>query len=228
MKKFALCAAVAAAGLAGSVQAQNLLNNGGFEDAVGFDFSDPSNWNAFFGGPAGTFLQAFNTVGAPAHSGNQALELTIQGVLDEADPHFDGNLTTGFDAFTGHVQTVTGLTAGTEYEFAIWAASLNGATSNGAEYRIEWQDAMGAEISRTNVEFQADLTSDYQRLSFTDVAPTGATQAALVIAVQSFTNDGVAANIDIAIDDASFTAVPTPATAALLGLGGLATARRRR
>ena len=53
-------AAITLALVASTASGQNLLNNAGFEDPLGFDFSNVTNWNGFFGGPAGTFLQAFN------------------------------------------------------------------------------------------------------------------------------------------------------------------------
>ena len=58
--------------------------------------------------------------------------------------------------------------------------------------------------------------------------PAGTVRANAVIAVQSFLNDGVIADISIAVDDASFVLVPAPASAALLGFGGLCATRRRR
>ena len=196
----------------------NLLNNGGFEDALGFDFSNPANWNGFFGGPAGTFLQAFNDApGTPVRTGAAALLTTIEGVAGVTD---------GFGSFTGHVQTVGGIVAGAEYDFSVWARGV-GAVTNGAEFRIEWLGA-GGEIARSNIEIQSDLTAEYQQFSNVSVAPAGATSAALVIAVQSFTNDGVLADISVAWDDASFSVVPTPGALAVAGLGGLLAARRRR
>lgn len=211
-------AVMALAMFAGAATGQNLLNNPGFEDPLGFDFSNPLNWNGFFGGPAGTFLQAFNDTGATPRSGNNALVTTIQGVP---------GVTTGFDAFTGHVQIVLGLSAGTEYEYSVWART-NPAITNGAEFRIEWQDAFGTEISRINVEIQDFLTSDYQQFSLGGIAPAGTARAAVVLATQSFINDGVIANTSVAWDDASLVAVPAPASIALLGLAGLSAARRRR
>lgn len=216
MRKIAL---LALAMTAGAASGQNLLNNAGFEDDLGFDFSNVFNWNGFFGGPAGTFLQAFNDTGATPRTGSKALVLTIQG---------DQGVTTGFDSFTGHVQQIPGISDGTEYELSIWARA-NGNVTNGAELRIEWFDAGGNNIGSTgNLEFQDALTNDYQEFAISGLAPAGTVRANAVVAVQSFVNDGVLADISIAVDDASFVAVPAPASAALLGLGGLAATRRRR
>ncbi|MDX2146344.1 MAG: PEP-CTERM sorting domain-containing protein [Planctomycetota bacterium] len=196
----------------------NLLNNASFEDPLRFDFADLSNWNGFFGGPSGTFLQAFNDTGATPLSGDKALVTTIRGVA---------GTTEGFDAFTGHVQVVTGITAGLEYELAVWART-NPLITNGAEYRVEWQNSSGTEISRTNVEIQSLLTAEYQRFAFSSFAPAGATRAAIVVAVQSFVNDGVIAETSVAWDDASFAVVPAPTSLGVLGLGALVAGRRRR
>lgn len=212
---------MAIAAIAGSASGQNLLNNPGFESDLGFDFSDVTNWNGFFGGPAGTFLEAFNTTGTAPLSGAKALELTIQGAPGVTD---------GFNAFTGHVQTVFGITPGAEYELSIWARS-NGNVANGAEFRIEWLDAFGTIIGdqfALNTPIQNALTSEYQQFSISAFAPANAARANAVIAVQSFLNNGVLADISIAVDDASLTLVPAPASAALLALGGFAASRRRR
>lgn len=214
-------ASLALAAMAGSAQAQfgpNLLNNPGFESDLGFDFSNPSNWNGFFGGPAGVILQAFNNTGAAPRSGAQALVTTIRGV---------SGVTQGFDAFTGHVQIVNGITAGETYELAVWART-NPSINTGVEFRVEWQNAMGGEVGRLNVDAQGLLSSSYQRLSLESTAPAGATRAAIVFAVQSFVNNGSLANTSVAWDDASFRTIPTPATAALLAMGVLAAGRRRR
>ncbi|MDX2115893.1 MAG: hypothetical protein SFZ24_09800 [Planctomycetota bacterium] len=212
---FASAALVALVGAQAS--ATNLLNNAGFEDALGFDFANPNNWNGFFGGPAGTFLQAFNDTGATPRSGDRALVTTIRGAE---------GITTGNDAFTGHVQIVNGITAGASYELAVWART-NPLLLNGAEFRVEWQDAMGVEISRFNQPLQGLVTSDYQRFAFTDVAPAGASRAAIVIAVQSFIGASPA-DTSVAWDDASFQIIPAPGAAALLAVAGVTGLRRRR
>lgn len=196
----------------------NLLNNAGFESPLGFDFSDPSNWNGFFGGPAGTFLQAFNDTGATPRSGDAALVTTIRGLA---------GTTNGYDAFTGHVQIVTGIMPGAAYELAVWART-NPSINNGAEMRIEWQNAAGVEISRFNLEIQGGLSSDYQRFAFTELAPAGAARAAVVFAVQSFLNDGTISDTSVAWDDSSLTLIPTPGVVGLVGIAGIAGLRRRR
>ncbi len=196
----------------------NLLNNAGFESPLGFDFSDPSNWNGFFGGPAGTFLQAFNDTGAAPLSGSNALVTTIRGESLE-NP--------GFNAFTGHVQLVTGLTAGQEYELSLWART-NPLVNTGAEFRVEWQDAAGVELGRLNFFVSPLLTSEYQQFSFTDIAPANTVRANIVMAVESFNNNGVFADTSVAWDDVSFRAIPAPGAVAVIGLGLLGAARRRR
>lgn len=219
VRAFAL-ASLALAVVAGSAQADfgpNLLNNPGFEDPLGFDFSNPLNWNGFFGGQPGTFLQAFNDTGAAPRSGANALVTTIRGVAGVTD---------GFNGFTGHVQSVFGVVGGTDYELAVWART-NPSINNGAEFRVEWRDA-GGELARTNVEIQTLLTGTYARYSVISTAPAGAVEARIVFAVQSFANNGQLADTSVAWDDASLRSVPTPAAAGLLGMGILAAARRRR
>ncbi|MBS0196505.1 MAG: hypothetical protein JSR77_07085 [Planctomycetes bacterium] len=204
--------------LAGAASAApNLLNNAGFESPLGFDFSNLSNWNGFFGGPAGTFLEAFNTTGATPHSGAQALVTTVRS----------GPGTDGLGAFTGHVQFVTSIIPGSMYELSVWART-NPIVTNGAEFRVEWQDAGGNEISRHNAAIQDLLTANFQQFSFTETAPAGAARAAIVLAVHSFVNTQPNADTSVAWDDASFSVVPAPSAAALLGVGALLVGRRRR
>jgi len=178
----------------------NMLNNAGFELALGFDFANQSNWNGFFGGPAGTFLEAFNNTGAIPFEGNQALVTTIRGSAS----------TSGFNAFTGHVQVVPGVIQGTVYNFSVQART-NPTLNNGAEFRIEWRNAANAEVGRFNMPIESMLTGEYQQFIITDTAPESATKAAVVMAVQSFLNNGATADTSVAWDDARFgPAVITP------------------
>ncbi len=213
-RAFLVVAAVAAIGA--QAQAQNLLNNPGFEAPLGFDFSNVLNWNGFFGGPAGTFLEAFNTTGADPHAGAAALVTTVRA----------GAHPTGFNAFTGHVQTVPGVAVGGLYELSIWAR-LNPSVNNGAEFRIEWWGGSG-KISELNSVVSGLLTADYQQFTISDIAPAGAVEARIVMAVQSFTNNGSPADTSVAWDDASFSRIPTPGALSLLAVVGMGVARRRR
>jgi hypothetical protein len=219
MKAFLKSAApVAALLLATSANAQNLLNNASFESDLGFDFSNVTNWNGFFGGSAGTFLEAFNTTGAAPRTGDKALVTTIR---------VGSSNNNGFDGFTGQVQTVFGITAGTPYEVSVYARG-NPTANTGVEYRVEWFDAANAFISTSNQSIQSLLTSTYQQFSYSEVAPANAAIAKVVFAVQSFTNNGSPADTSVAWDDASLTVVPAPSAAGLLAIGGLLAARRRR
>lgn len=221
MKIRAAVAAVVMASGVGSGLAYagpNLLNNPGFESDLGFDFSNVTNWNGFFGGSAGTFLEAFNTTGATPRSGDKALVTTIRAGTSTNN---------GYNGFTGHVQTVFGITPGALYELSVYART-NPSINNGAEFRVEWQNAAGTEISRLNVTIDAALTSSYQKFSLSELAPAGAARAVIVLAVQSFQNNGSASDTSVAWDDASFSVIPAPGAVALLGLGGLAAGRRRR
>lgn len=204
---------------AGAAQAQfgpNLLTNPSFEEALAYDFADFTKWNGFFGGQA--TLVNNNTSGAAPRTGAVAL---VTGISP-------GQGSSGREAFTGMLQRVTGLTAGLTYELSVWART-NPNLLNGAEYRVEWQNSTGSEIARTNVTLQGLLTTSYALQSFNSTCPVGATQAIIVLAAQSF--DGVAgasADTSVAWDDISFRTIPSPAAAALLGMGGLLAARRRR
>lgn len=211
-------APIVAALLATSAQAQNLLNNAGFESDLGFDFSNVTNWNGFFGGSAGTFLEAFNWTGATPNSGQKALVTTIR---------VGSSTNNGFNGFTGHVQTVFGITAGATYELSVFARA-NPGINNAAEYRIEWFDAGNGFISANNQAIQGSLTTTYQQFSYSEMAPTNAAIAKIVFAVQSFTNNGSPADTSVAWDDASFSVIPAPSAAGALSLGGLLAARRRR
>lgn len=209
---------LALAAITSAASAQNLLNNAGFESDLGFDFSNVTNWNGFFGGSAGTFLEALNWTGATPNSGDKALVTTIR---------VGTSTNNGFDGFTGHVQTVFGITGGAQYQLSVFARA-NPSINNAAEYRMEWFDAGNNFISSTNQAIQGSLTSSYQQFSYSEIAPTNAAIAKVVFAVQSFTNNGSPADTSVAWDDASLTLIPAPSATAALALSGLLAARRRR
>lgn len=209
---------LALAAITSAASAQNLLNNAGFESDLGFDFSNVTNWNGFFGGSAGTFLEAFNWTGATPNSGDKALVTTIR---------VGTSTNNGFDGFTGHVQTVFGITGGAQYQLSVFARA-NPGINNAAEYRVEWFDAGNGFISTSNQAIQSSLTAEYQQFSYSEFAPANAAIAKVVFAVQSFANNGSPADTSVAWDDASLTLIPAPSATAALALSGLLAARRRR
>jgi hypothetical protein len=194
--------------------AQNLLSNAGFEAAVNYDGNSSGNWAAFFGGAEFQMVESIVPVfELPPIDGTNVLQI--------------GTFNTP-DTFAGVVQQV-GVEAGMEYEFSIFAREI---VQNGinAEFRIEWVDAGGVVIGdqfALNTPIQDLLTGDFQAFSVSAEAPTGAVAANAVIAIATF---GTAAPFEgfIQIDGTSFTKVPAPASLALLGMGAMASVRRRR
>jgi MYXO-CTERM domain-containing protein len=196
--------ALAAASFAASA---GVLANAGFEEDITGD-GPPfvGSWESFSldndqftGGDI-----AFSSE-AMARSGLRSLELGI----------------TVANSFAGAFQDVDGLVAGQEWTFAGWHKSLG--EPGGTEIRIEWRDSVSdTEISRT-ANLTPTVGSDWEQFSLTSIVPDGADTARIVYAIQSF---GGPIGQSVFVDDTSF--VPAPGALALLGLGGLTAARRRR
>lgn len=211
---FAVCAL-----LVPQAQATNLLNNPGFEDPLGFDFSDPTNWNGFFGGPPGTFLEAFNDTGAPALEGAAALELTLDG-----DASFPTN---GFEAFVGQVQSGIPISGGDDVTYSVFARNNGSLLTGNVEVRIEFKDAGDAVLAAPQINLEGLLTDTYEEFSINAIAPAGTVSASAVLAIASFNQDVLHSN-SVLFDNASVTVIPEPASIALLGLVGVAPLMRRR
>ncbi len=199
--------AAAALGLAMSFGATdvnaNLLSDAGYEGTVGQNTNDEEAWNGFAGGPATVAIES--TV-APL-SGLQHLDMT----------------TSGLNAFSGAFQWERGITPGDLYTFSFSARAGVGVQDAAFEYRIEWINAGGGEVSRDQIIIPAaSLTSLYQPFSVGGFAPLDAVDAKVVTAIATF--PGSTGNVYV--DDASL--VPEPTSLGLLGLGGLAMLRRKR
>ena len=215
MKKFismSACFAVAML-LASEAQANNteLLANTSFESALEEDTSPTTTWGGFSG--YGIFPTLDTT--APL-SGASHLALTMGGVGG---------------SFQGVQQAENGIITGEDYTFSFSARTAD-MTDFGlnAEFRIEWLDSMGGFVGGqfdNNAAIVADDT--YSVYSQTHSAPAGATQARVVIAVQTFGSPGT--NGTLYIDDASLTgpkAIPEPAAGLVaLALVGFVARRRR-
>jgi hypothetical protein len=206
---FAVAALVSTALSALDASAQNLLDNPGFEDPVtsnGAPFDD--NWEAFNGGAGAS---AANSSAMP-RTGAMHLDLTINNTNN---------------SFAGVFQDVP-VAAGQSVTFGGWNKTISSPLDLGAEFRIEWRDAVG-EVGRTANNLPT-LGSAYTPFSLTATAPANAITARVVYAIQTFgpepTNTGT-----VYIDDMSVTAVPEPASAGLIGvaaLGLLKIVRRKR
>lgn len=196
--------------VAGNAASAELLSNGGFESPISYSDYAVGNWLAFFG-PAGA--QNVSVVPDAPHSGLQNLNTSLDGAPN---------------TYNGVVQPVDGIITGNTYTMSLWARA-GGLVQNGAEFRIEWVNAGGGIIGdqfALNTPIAALLTNEYQQFSVSGAAPADAVRANVVIAIQTFANNGTDFSTHVYWDDVSF--VPAPGAAVLLGLGGLVAGSRRR
>lgn len=204
MKRFALAAILFS--LAAPVFAANLVVDGGFESPITYD-GPPfvGSWEGFNGGAGSS---AANSTFYP-RTGLQSLSLSIINTDN---------------TFAGAFQDIPSLLAGDSYTFGgyhtLGPPTNAPAFGVGVEIRIEWRNSgSNTEISRT-----PNLTPvpgfGYSPFNLTGTVPAGADTARIVYAIQSFTPDPSNTGI-VYVDDVSFTMVPEPSSAALLGLAGL-------
>jgi hypothetical protein len=195
----------------------NIASNGGFESGAG---QDADNWNEIeiFGGTGGAMSSA-DRVSGSAYTGDWAMQFNVTGAPD-----------------FGPVAEIQQLTAngsvvgGVEYNFSFWAAGTPGPGSV-AFYEVLWFDSDGSngggpQGSATNLQ-AFGYGAAYSQIVFSGmVAPTSADS--VLIQIRLVTGAFTGASGQLTVDDVSFAAVPAPGALALLGIGGLAAARRRR
>lgn len=199
MKTFAMCALVVAAG---TTSAQELAVNGGFEAG------DTSGWQ-FFPTPASTFEAS-----SDAFSGN------FSGRLE--------NLTDGTAAVIKQANVGIGLVQpGDELTVSFWAKATNEA--GGVNFAEFFTELDGGGTSSAQILGGAPLFagSDWQFFTF-DVVAGPDTSGGVTLQITATTGANIGSTSEIFIDDVSIFRIPSPATASLLGLGGLAAMRRRR
>lgn len=219
--QFTMCAVAGAIlAMAGAAQA-NALGNPGFEapDASGGDVPDLGAPWYNFGAPFTRF-----TTTAFAHSGTQSLKMF--GPFD-----FLGG-------GTGGGQTVSAA-PGDTWVGEAWA--LNSSTDpigagNFLALKVEFLDAGfgpagGSFTAGVNV-FEA-IFDEFAPTDVWTMLGVGTAPAPAGTAYANFVLVHVQAGVAITggsvfVDDANFVLVPAPATAGVLGLGGLAAMRRRR
>lgn len=215
MTKHLMCSALAAllgVGLTTTFTEANSLADPGFEDPGLYTADGPpfvGSWEAFTG--SANAFSAHATTDPRTDTGHASI--SILG---------DDN------SFAGVFQDVV-VTPGLLVEASVWQKTPDsGLLGVAPEFRIEWRDAAGLELSRVTNDGVIP-TNDYTLLEVSGVAPAGAAFARFTFAVQTFGGepDGGASNSGtIFLDDASVR-IPEP-TAAVLALLALAPLARRR
>lgn len=202
MQKFAICAAMVAA--AGTINAQELAINGGFETG------DTSGWVSF-PGPTSTFL-----VGGDAASGSFAGEIfnpdiAVGAVVKQANVGI-GVVNPGDEIQISFKAKGDFLIGGVL--FAEFFSEIDGGGVSSSQILSGGPVLVASEADYQTFNFTVFAGPDVSGgVTLQFVAATGAAQGSFALAK---------------IDDVSIVRVPAPASAALLGLGGLAAMRRRR
>lgn len=200
----ATVSAIALALTAGAANASflELTSNGGFEAG------DTSDW-LYFPVPASTF-----DVTGDSSSGAFAGELV--------------NTTSGSAAIIKQANLGIGIvTAGQEVTISFDAKGFG--ANGGVAFAEFFSEIDGGGVSSSEILSGAPLglTNDYQTFSFTTFAGPDVS-AGITLQIVAVTGANIGSESTIFIDNVSVSVVPTPASAAILGLGGLAAARRRR
>ena len=210
-----IAATMAIAAFAGSASA-NVVLNSGFEAGSGADAAD---WAELTGGPFGTVGRSTSM----PFSGNHHAYITMD--------HTNGFA--GGAYFIEQNQPVGSITGGAEYDLAFYAKT-DSTDFTGVDMFVQllWLDQDASNGGGVQGEMLTSLiglgiNTSYQQFTMDGlIAPAGADSFLLRFQLSAGAVDGI--QNGLSVDDASLTLIPAPASAALLGLGGLAAARRRR
>ncbi|MBL9141502.1 MAG: hypothetical protein JNK53_06510 [Phycisphaerae bacterium] len=110
------------------------------------------------------------------------------------------------------------MTAGTDYEFGAWFASVYGFATATLRFKV-----VGDTTLSSGVFGAPGATGEWARSSYTFNSGTSTS-----VSVQIWDVSGISDGNDYAIDDIFLDVVPGPGAFAVLGLGALAPGRRRR
>lgn len=210
----AQCVAVAGM-IAFSSAASAQIMNGGIESGTG---ADADNWNEIQVAGSGATALVERTTTNP-FDGNWAFDLTVVG-----------NAAFGPVAEIQQQTAVGSVVGGAAYNFSFWATG-NPGPGTVAFYEVVWFDGDGSDTggpqgSATGLQ-SFDLNPDYTQFSQLNlIAPTSADSVFIQIRIVTGAFDGASGSASI--DNVSFALVPTPASASVLALAGLAATRRRR
>ena len=189
-----------------SVQA-NLLANGGFDSAAGFT-ANPITLATVDQGWANSF--------GPNSSGQSSLYYESAG--------FSLQVTEGAAAWNpaGTYQVVSGVTVGQTYQLTVDvlapAAMTDSAWSTPIDVQLQFFDASLVNLSTAETGWSAIGTvGQWTQYSVTATAPLNAVYAAPYLMMMESGNQ--TASDYLYFDNANLTAVPEPATIALLGMG---------
>lgn len=229
-----------------SVASANLLVNGNLDDTYqqeivpAFFLPKPTAWQNVgtrsisgpyedemssepWAGPAPTPVTTGTNASFPAGPGLDA------GVFFKA---FSGNATDG--SATGHLfQDVAG-TAGLTYVFTGWAGGEANVLMAGAEMALEFRNAAGGLLNTATLNLLPTLVTpngqpfQYKFYTLNGLAPAGTASVRARISMLGGMPNPQGGGQAYVVDDFELTAVPEPATIAVLGLGAAALLRRRR
>ena len=215
--KITLIAASSAAVLASVASGGNILQNGGFEAGSG---ADADGWAEIVGGPSGFVGRSSGMPNSGAFSAYMSFD------------HIN-NAPAGGAYFIEQVQPVGSIDASLDYNLSFFAKTdSTDFIGMDAFVQILWldQDASnggGVQGEMLTSLIPQGLNDQYQQFSMDNMdVPDGADSFLLRFQLSAGAVDGVANGFYV--DDVSLSAVPAPASAALLAFGGLAATRRRR
>ncbi len=207
--------AIAILTIAGTAGAQNLLVNGGFEAGTG---SDIDNWEQL-AGPSGATIRNND-----AFAGNWAASMSYDHVA---------NAPSAAPFFIQQVSVANTLDNSVNYDFSFYAKlDTNDLVGLNVFAQVQWLDQDASDGGGVQGEsffglIGEGINTDWQLFTFNDLdAPASADSFLVRFQASQGPIQGIVNGLSV--DNASLTVVPAPASAALLGLGGLAAARRRR
>ena len=204
-----------------TVQAQNQLVNGSFEDAGGFNAGNPIGlsgvglgWASNFGGAAPNQSDMSSSADYP-QDGSYAL-LAVNAPGNAWNPQ-------------GDYQIIANSSVGSSWSASLWALTdtgLLGAASAGTgpvDFQIQFLNGSLGNISTVETGWSAITANDtWQQYTIGGVVPAGTQYISAY--VMAMIGPGASGPVNVYFDNASLTVAPAPepTTLALAGLGGVA------
>lgn len=205
--------AVLALGPLGSLGAQTLVNNPGFENGT----SSPTAWGNVIGTTGATATWVVGTAGDEVYQGTHAI-----AILNPAKNTYSARWVT----LSANRYAVT---AGTTYEVDLWSMGSNldltgGINAqDGFQIAVQWFDSIAggnliSTYTGTAVSFAANDT--WTNFSFDDiVAPVGAVGAGIQLVYRRPSSVTSGSDAMITWDNVNMYVVPEPGVVTLLALG---------